>query len=152
MTFNKKGKFSKNFSNCRKFHHPAVVLPVETQQKGVNLVRKRILPLLAAVLLVLTIAAGAVEARIAVPAVSLSFQGTTAVCTASVSDPSKQIKATLELWCGTTLVDCWDASGTSRVNFNETTAVTSGKTYRLTLVGTSGGEPFTPQSITKTCP
>lgn len=114
--------------------------------------RKRILPLLAAVLLVLTIAAGAVEARIAVPAVSLSFQGTTAVCTASVSDPSKQIKATLELWCGTTLVDCWDASGTSLVEFDETATVTRGKTYRLTLVGTSNGKAFTPVNITKTCP
>ena len=53
---------------------------------------------------------------------------------------------------GTTLIDCWDASGTSSVVFHETTVVTSGKTYRLTLVGTSNGKAFTPQSITKTCP
>ena len=113
---------------------------------------KRILPLLAAVLLALTMIAGAAEAREAHPDMTLSFQGTTAICTASVSEAGKQIKATLELWCGTTLIDCWDASGTSYVSFRETTAVTSGKTYRLTLVGTSNGKAFTPQSISKTCP
>ena len=113
---------------------------------------KKILPLLAAVLLALTIAAGAAEARIATPRVTLSFQGTTAVCVASVQDEGKQLKATLELWCGTTLIDCWDASGTSRVSFNETTAVTSGKTYRLTLVGTTDGKAFTPIYVSKTCP
>ena len=114
--------------------------------------RRRIIPLLAAALLVLTVMAGAAEARIADSNVSLSFRGTTAVCVASVQDEGKQVKATLELWCGTTLIDCWDASGTSYVSFRETTAVTSGKTYRLTLVGTSNGKAFTPQSITKTCP
>lgn len=113
---------------------------------------KKILPLLAAVLLALTIAAGAAEARTATPRVTLSFQDSTAICVASVSDPGKQLKATLELWCGTTLIDCWDASGTSRISFNETTAVTSGKTYRLTLVGTTGGKAFTPIYVTKTCP
>ena len=113
---------------------------------------KRILPLPATVLLALTMIAGAAEAREAHPDMTLSFQGATAVCAASVSEPGKQIKATLELWCGTTLIDCWDASGTSYVSFRETTAVTSGKTYRLTLVGTSNGKAFTPQSITKTCP
>ena len=114
--------------------------------------RRRIIPLLAAALLVLTVMAGAAEARIADSNVSLSFRGTTAVCVASVQDEGKQVKATLELWCGTTLIDCWDASGTSSVVFHETTVVTSGKTYRLTLVGTSNGKAFTPQSITKTCP
>ena len=113
---------------------------------------KKILPLLAAVLLALTIAAGAAEARTATASVTLRFQDSTAICVANVSDPGKQLKATLELWCGTTLVDCWDASGTSSVTFSETTAVTSGKTYRLILVGTTGGKAFTPTSVTKTCP
>ena len=113
---------------------------------------KKILPLLAAVLLALTIVAGAAETRAAVPKVGMAFDKNTVTCVASVRETGKQIKATLELWCGTTRVDCWDASGTSYVNFRETTAVTSGKTYRLTLVGTSNGKAFTPQSITKTCP
>ena len=108
---------------------------------------KRILPLLVAALLTLTIVAGAAETRVARANITL-----TAVCVASVQDEGKQVKATLELWCGTTLIDCWDASGTSSVVFHETTVVTSGKTYRLTLVGTSNGKAFTPQSITKTCP
>lgn len=114
--------------------------------------RRKIIPLLAAALLVLTIMAGAAEARIANPSVSLSFRGTTAICVASVSDPGKQLKATMELWCGTTMVGCWDASGTSLVEFDETATVTHGKTYRLTLVGTSGGKAFTPVNVSKTCP
>lgn len=113
---------------------------------------KRILPLLVAALLTLTIVAGAAETRVARANITLTFQGSTAVCVASVQDEGKQVKATLELWCGTTMVGCWDASGTSLVEFDETATVTCGKTYRLTLVGTSNGKAFTPVNISKTCP
>ena len=113
---------------------------------------KRILPLLVAALLTLTIVAGAAETRVARANITLTFQGSTAVCVASVQDEGKQVKAILELWCGTTMVGCWDASGTSLVEFDETATVTRGKTYRLTLVGTSNGKAFTPVNISKTCP
>ena len=113
---------------------------------------KRILPLLVAALLTLTIVAGAAETRVARANITLTFQGSTAVCVARVQDEGKQVKATLELWCGTTMVGCWDASGTSLVEFDETATVTRGKTYRLTLVGTSNGKAFTPVNISKTCP
>ncbi len=113
---------------------------------------KRILPLLVAALLTLTIVAGAAETRVARANITLTFQGSTAVCVASIQDEGKQVKATLELWCGTTMVGCWDASGTSLVEFDETATVTRGKTYRLTLVGTSNGKAFTPVNISKTCP
>lgn len=113
---------------------------------------KRILPLLVAALLTLTIVAGAAETRVARANITLTFQGSTAVCVVSVQDEGKQVKATLELWCGTTMVGCWDASGTSLVEFDETATVTRGKTYRLTLVGTSNGKAFTPVNISKTCP
>ena len=113
---------------------------------------KRILPLLVAALLTLTIVAGAAETRVARANITLTFQGSTPVCVASVQDEGKQVKATLELWCGTTMVGCWDASGTSLVEFDETATVTRGKTYRLTLVGTSNGKAFTPVNISKTCP
>lgn len=113
---------------------------------------KRILPLLVAALLTLTIVAGAAETRVARANITLTFQGSTAVCVASVQDEGKQVKATLALWCGTTMVGCWDASGTSLVEFDETATVTRGKTYRLTLVGTSNGKAFTPVNISKTCP
>ena len=113
---------------------------------------KRILPLLVAALLTLTIVAGAAETRVARANITLTFQGSTAVCVASVQDEGKQVKATLELWCGTTTVGCRDASGTSLVEFDETATVTRGKTYRLTLVGTSNGKAFTPVNISKTCP
>lgn len=113
---------------------------------------KRILPLLVAALLTLTIVAGAAETRVARANITLTFRGSTAVCVASIQDEGKQVKATLELWCGTTMVGCWDASGTSLVEFDETATVTRGKTYRLTLVGTSNGKAFTPVNISKTCP
>ena len=113
---------------------------------------KRILPLLVAALLTLTIVAGAAETRVARANITLTFQGSTAVCVASIQDEGKQVKATLELWCGTTMVGCWYASGTSLVEFDETATVTRGKTYRLTLVGTSNGKAFTPVNISKTCP
>ena len=113
---------------------------------------KRILPLLVAALLTLTIVAGAAETRVARANITLTFQGSTAVCVASVQDEGKQVKATLELWCGTTMVGCWDASGTSLVEFDETATVTRGTTSRLTLVGTSNGKAVTPVNISKTCP
>ena len=126
---------------------------VETKiGKEVNFMHKKIFPLLAAVLLALTIVAGAVEPRAAAPKVGMAFDKNTVTCVASVRETGKQIKATLELWCGTTRVDSWSANGTSHVEFEETASVSSGKTYRLVLSGTIDGKAFTPQSITKPCP
>ena len=114
--------------------------------------RKKILPLLAAVLLALTIAAGAVEVQSAGPTVIMNIQDNVATCAATVQENGKQIKVTLELWCGTTRVDSWSASGTSFVKLMETASVSSGKTYRLVLSGTIDGKAFTPKSVSKTCP
>ena len=113
---------------------------------------RRVIPLLVAVLLALTIAAGALETRVASPRVALSFQGTTATCIATVRDEGAKINVKLELWCGGTLVDSWQKSGTSTVTINEQVAVTSGKTYRLSLSGTSNGTEIPPQNTSKTCP
>jgi hypothetical protein len=83
---------------------------------------------------------------------SLSFSGTTANCKVVVSASGKSINATLQLWCGTTLVKSWSSSGTSRLVIRGTYNATSGQSYTLRAVGTIGGISFTSTSITKTCP
>ena len=84
---------------------------------------------------------------------SLTFSGNTAVCNVTTSDYGKQIDVTMELWCGSTLLDTWTDSGTSLVTVSGSyIGVQSGKTYTLKAHGTSNGIPFTVTPISKTCP
>lgn len=76
---------------------------------------------------------------------------TTANCYVSVSDADKEIDVTMELWCGSTLVDSWNDEGTSRVTVEGSCRVTKGKTYTLKTYGTVDGVRFTGAPVSKTC-
>lgn len=91
--------------------------------------------------------------RLAAKSVDLSFNGTTAVCTAFCKGDSTKdtISATLTLYQGTTRIDSWSASGTGRVSFNEECKVEYGKTYRLELSCSINGTTQPSVSATKTC-
>lgn len=100
----------------------------------------------------LVTSAYAAEARAIVATPSLSFSGTTATCTLTVTKFGAAIDATLELWCGNTLVASWSGTGTSRVIISKTKTVTRGKSYTLKAHGTVGGETLTVAPVTKACP
>jgi type 1 fimbria pilin len=104
------------------------------------------------VLLVLLCSASAYAATTAVGKPSLSFSGTTASCSITVTQSGKPIDVTLELYQGSTLVDSWSKSGTSRVKVSGSASVTSGLSYRLEAYGTINGVPFTATPVTRTCP
>lgn len=97
--------------------------------------------------------AQAAEVRAAEGLPELSFNGTTAVCTAFCKGGTTKdtISATLTLYQGTTRIDSWSASGTGRVSFNEECKVEYGKTYRLELSYSINGTTQPSVSATKTC-
>lgn len=97
--------------------------------------------------------AQAVEVRAAESLPELSFNGTTAVCTAFCKGGTTKdsISATLTLYQGTTRIDSWSASGIGRISFDEECKVEYGKTYRLELVYSINGAIQPSASVTKTC-
>ena len=101
--------------------------------------------------MLLSLSAFAVEARVSATT-RLSFNGTTATCEASVSAYMCDIDATMELWCGRTLISSWHQTGQNAVVFTKKCGVESGKTYTLTINGTIDGESFQEATITKKCP
>ena len=95
--------------------------------------------------------ASATESRALRVEPTLSFDGTTANCKVTLTAVGKRIEATLELWYGSTLVDSWTASASTRLVINETCAVVRGRTYTLKVSGTIGGEAFEGTPISGTC-
>ena len=130
----------------------SIVIVHENDGKGVLVLKKRIIAILLAVTLILSLGIStyaAVQVVSATP--KLTFSGTTANCSAVVTG-SGYIDATLELTCGGSSVDSWHATGYGYVNFGGPTTVVSGNTYTLTVSGTAGGAPFSSTPVTKTCP
>jgi len=97
--------------------------------------------------------AQAADMRSVVVRPTLSFSGTTAVCTAICqgSNSKDAISATLTLYQGTTQIDSWSTSGTGRISFNKECKVEYGKTYRLELSCSINGTTQPSVSATKTC-
>lgn len=81
----------------------------------------------------------------------LSFSGTTAYCSGSVSDLDRYISATMTLSHNGSTVGSWSASGTSFVDLYGTCSVVKGQSYTLVISGTVNGTPFSTTPITKTC-
>lgn len=73
---------------------------------------------------------------------SLEFSGTSAICSATITDIDKSISATMELWCGNVPLASWSDSGTSSVNLSGSINVPSSMTFTLKLYGTVDGVPF----------
>ena len=101
---------------------------------------------------ILLFSVAAFAATTAVGAPSLTFSGTTANCEITVTQSGKPIDVTLELYQGSTLIDSWTKSGSSRVKVSGSATVSSGLSYRLEAYGTINGVSFTAPTVTKTCP
>lgn len=113
--------------------------------------KRRFIGAAAALFLLLTVTANAVQMRSLWPTVSLFFSGTTANCNATVTDAGKELVVTLELWHGDDLVDSWPASGTGSVSVKGSCRVVKGETYTLIVTGTADGKSFSSPPVSKTC-
>lgn len=115
--------------------------------------KKRMSLMFAVCLLVLTMAAQAVEPR-AVGNPVLAFNGTTAECSVTCrgDNTTDKVSATLTLYQGRTFVDSWSGSGTYRVPVSGSAEAMSGKEYRLVLTWSINGVSQPSVTTTGTCP
>lgn len=114
--------------------------------------KKRLIPLLLIFALTLGTIASAAQPRATTVVPSLSFNGTTANCSASITDFGGEIKATLTLWNGNRVVDSWYGEGTSVLRISGSCKVTEGVTYSLKVTGTVDGVGFAGSPVYGTCP
>lgn len=71
---------------------------------------------------------------------SLSFEGTVAICTATVhGSSSDSISVVMRLWQGNACIATWSASGTGSLELTKSKTVTSGVLYKLTVDATVNG-------------
>ena len=121
--------------------------------EGGEIMKRRIVPFVLVLILAISLCTTAfAAARASRVTPNLSFSGTTANCKVTITEFGKEINATLELWCGKTLIDSWSDSATSRLTISESHRVVSGKTYTLKVTGTIGGEAISSTPVTGTCP
>ena len=95
--------------------------------------------------------AEAAESRVATVNPYLSFSGTTANCSVSVTAFGKDISVTMQLCQGDTVLKTWYGSGRSVVSLSEEKSVVRGNTYTLKVSGTIGGEAFDGAPVTCKC-
>ena len=116
--------------------------------------KKRMLTFFALTICMLTIGVQAMELRGITAKPRISFNGTTAICTAACyGDHSDDvINATLTLYQGSTYVDSWSSSGVESVSVHGASKVKSGKSYTLTLTYSINGVAQPSVSATATCP
>jgi uncharacterized membrane-anchored protein len=84
---------------------------------------------------------------------SLTFDGTTAICGATCigKTSTDYIKATLTLYQGNTYIDSWSDEGRYVIGVSGQHGVTRGKSYTLKLNYTINGIAQPEQSVTKKC-
>lgn len=110
---------------------------------------KRLISLASVVALVFVLCASvsAAKTRMILPTLTLTFDGTTAYCKTTVTNPGESIDATMVLKQGSTVIDSWSGTGTSVVCLEGKHTVSKGTTYTLEVFGTANSTPF---SMTKT--
>ena len=117
--------------------------------------RKRMLAMMMVLVLALSLAAqaaGPMRAPSAKP--KLTFSGTIATCSATVSGDktTDRIAAAMRLWKGNTCLETWIKRGTGTVKFSETTTVSRGATYKLTVDYTVNDVAQPQKSVSSPCP
>ena len=117
--------------------------------------KKQVLALVMVLVMLMGVAAQATGPMRA-PSVKpeLSFQGTTALCSALVrgNTTKDKVVATAKLWHGSICLGTWTKSGTSYVLVKGSAPVSNGKTYNLTVDYTINGVKQPQKAITRTCP
>ena len=125
----------------------------DNRMKGVISLKKRILPFVLLFAMLLSTQAFAASPRIITMRPAISFNGTTANCRVTVSGNhgTDRIEAVVILWDGNEIVEDWYPTGKGSLLFSDTTTVTTGKTYELTLDVTINGLEYDTVSISGTC-
>lgn len=113
--------------------------------------KKRFVPLVLVLILILSLSANAAEPRANLVIPELSFENTTANCSAKITAVGKEIKATMNLWYGNRLVDSWSGTATSVLYIIESTQVVKGRAYTLVVTGTIDGVAFETKSVSGVC-
>ena len=121
--------------------------------KGVISVKKRLIPLVFVLALLLAVPAYAVSPRVITILPAISFDGTTANCRVSVSanHGTDRVEADIALWDGSTCIADWDASGTGYLLYRNSAQVPRGRTYELPADVTTDGVDYQRVSINCTC-
>lgn len=103
---------------------------------------RRVFPLAVLLLLLLSVSAQAVGLRTIRSSPSLTFRGTTAICSVDCKSGNSRddLSATLTLWRGNTQIDSWSDLGTGRVTMSEQCTVKKGQSYKLTLSYSVNGQ------------
>ena len=117
--------------------------------------RKRLWALITAIILFVSIplTAYAAAPRALMISPQLSFNGTTASCSLTVTANSvnDEIEAVIKLWSGSTCLKTWTAEGNGYLFFCEEYNATKNKEYTLTATVTINGVEETTASVSKTC-
>ena len=123
------------------------------RMKGVISLKKRIIPLILLLAMLLSLSAYAASPRVMTILPAISFDGTTANCRVSVSADrsTDQISAVIQLWNGSTRIARWTDSGTGYLLFSNSATVSKGKTYELTVDVKINGVSKPQVSIEGTC-
>ncbi len=125
-----------------------------SMRKEVDSMKRRILPLFCAVVLLCTFCAQALDQRVSSGRPNLTFSGTTALCNALCRSgtPTDTVEATLTLYQGRTYIDSWSDSGTGKAMPSGSCSVKSGKRYRLVLTYSINGVSKPSVEVFATCP
>lgn len=97
------------------------------------------------------VSAYAGDERIAKKTGNLTFSGTTANCSACVSEAGSNIILNMTLYHDSSVVGTWSTSGKNYVSLDKTCSVDAGEEYMLIISGTISGNSFTMEPITRTC-
>ena len=122
-------------------------------KRKLGVMKRMVAAILCGILLAGGIVAQALEPRVANCSLTLTFDGTTAICEATCTGNSStdQVKATIELYQGNTYLASWSNEGTYFVAVSGQRGVTRGKSYTLKLNYTINGVTQPEQSVTKRC-
>lgn len=113
--------------------------------------RKRIIAVALVLVFALSMTAYALEPRGTPYLPSLTFDGTTALCSIKIIRANADIDVTLTLYRGLSIIDSWSESGTNSVIISGQCEVKEGLEYRLEVTGTIDGVPFTGTPVYGTC-
>lgn len=127
---------------------------VAVDMKGGESMKKVVLSLVLMVSLVCFSVGAVAKLYTAHGSVSLSFDGSKAVCAAwyTADQPSDTLNATLSLYRGNTLITSWNQTGAGTISISRNHGVQSGKTYTLKMQCSINGVAKPTLSTTKMCP
>ena len=114
--------------------------------------KRRILPFVVLIALLLATPAYAISTRLISVVPDLQFNGTNANCMVQIvgDRTTDKISATMELWQGNEMIDSWSGLGYGFLKLDGDATVRRNATYKLTVSYSVNGTTKTPVSINRT--